>query len=202
LEAALAEPFPAEFVQRKTKGGSSVSFVGWHIYVMRLNDLVGPGWSMGEPILKEVGGKLIMGLPVTIFGITRVNFGSEDEEHGNADDDGKVRDFGSAETNSFAQALKRTLALFGMGLNLYDKTGAYSRYREQEAHRSALDYIRETAARCADDVMLALDGESRPLKPATKKAWSTLKRDPAAALTFARAVADSTGEELQPLNRA
>lgn len=123
LEAALAEPFPDAWLQTKRQGGTQITFVGWHLYIHRLNQLVGPGWSMGEPILREVGGKLVMGLPVSIFGVTRVNFRSEEEEHGNADDDGKVRDFGSAETNSFAQALKRTLSLFGLRLSLYDKGG-------------------------------------------------------------------------------
>lgn len=198
LEAALAEPFPAEFIQKKTKGGSSVSFVGWNIYVMRLNELVGPGWNMGEPILKEVGGKLIMGLPVTIFGVTRVNFGSEDEEHGNADDDGKVRDFGSAETNSFAQSLKRTLALFGMGITLYDKHGSWAKHKERTAFDAALVFIRDTAARCEPDVLLEFDNSTAPLQEQVKRAWATAKRDTAAALKLARAVSDATGVAFDP----
>lgn len=131
LESELARPFPREWEQTKRQGSATLTFVGWHFYVHRLNELVGPGWSMGEPILREVGGKLIMGTPVTILGVTRVNFGSEEEEHGNAEevDDGKggtkkvVRDYGSAETNSFAQAFKRTCSLFGLGLYMYDKGG-------------------------------------------------------------------------------
>ena len=117
LRAALAEPFPSQQVSKKKKGGQSIPFVSWHFYAARLNELVGGGWSMGTPIQMLVGGKLMIGLPVTILGVTRVNFGDE-----NADQGGE-KDYGSASTNAFAQAFKRTLSLFGMGLYLYDKEG-------------------------------------------------------------------------------
>ena len=195
LEEALSEPFPSEFLSEIRKGGRPVTVVSWHLYVMRLNELVGPGWSMGEPILKEIGGKLIMGTPVTIFGVTRCNFGSEAEEHGNAEEDGKVRDFGSAETNSFAQSLKRTLALFGMGLSLYDKSGVMVRYKEKAAHDAALDFIRDVGARSDESVILHMtDGSQQPLKDAVRKAWPTVKRERAAAIAFAKAIEDSTGQ--------
>lgn len=114
LEKDLAEPFPQEIVQQKSKGGTSISFVAWHHYVWRLNNLVGGGWSMSEPLVKEVAGKLVMGVSVTILGVTRVNFGDEDEDKDN---------YGTACTNAWAQAFKRTCALFGIGLYMYDKTG-------------------------------------------------------------------------------
>lgn len=123
LERALAEPFPAALVQQKRKGGSNISFVPWHVYASRLNDLVGPGWSIGELTMREVGGKLVTSLPLTILGTTRVNVGSEDEEKD---------DFGDACTNSWAQAFKRSCALFGLGLSMYDKAGVVAKLREQE----------------------------------------------------------------------
>lgn len=122
LLEALAAPFPPECIQQKEmrskKAGttSKIDFVAWHHYVRKLNTLVGPGWSMGTPILHPIGSgedaKLVMGLPVTILGTTRVNFGSEDEDKD---------DFGDAATNAWAQSFKRTCALFGMGLDMYLK---------------------------------------------------------------------------------
>lgn len=120
LEAALAEPFPSDRVSilRKTnkqgKVVAKIPYISWHFYVARLNELVGAGWSMGQPITMEVGGKLVIGLPVTILDVSRINFGDEDE--------GKD-DYGTAATNAFAQGFKRTCALFGMGLYMYDKKG-------------------------------------------------------------------------------
>lgn len=114
LVLALAAPFPPDVVQQKQKGGTKISFVPWHFYVRKLNDLVGPGWSMGTPILHDTGGKLVMGIPVTILGVTRINFGDEEEEKDN---------YGTAVTGAFAQSFKRTLALFGMGLDMYLKPG-------------------------------------------------------------------------------
>lgn len=124
LVAALAAPFPASVVQQLQKGGTKIDFVPWHQYVRKLNDLVGPGWSMGTPIIHEAGGKLVMGIPVTILGTTRVNFGDEDEEKD---------DYGTAATNAFSQSFKRTCALFGMGLDMYLK----SKPARQPANRDA-----------------------------------------------------------------
>ena len=113
LADALAQPFPPECVKQLRKGGAPIPFISWHFYAARLNALVGPeGWSMGTPILHDLAGKLVVGLPVSILGVTKINFGTEDE--------GKD-DFGDAATNAWAMAFKRTLALFGMGLYMYDK---------------------------------------------------------------------------------
>lgn len=122
LENELSRPFPANVVskleKKSKKSGSStmIDFVSWHHYVRRLNDLVGSGWSMGTPLIQVIGvgedAKLLVGLPVTIFGVTRINFGTEDEDKD---------DYGDAATNAWAQSLKRTLALFGMGLDMYLK---------------------------------------------------------------------------------
>lgn len=65
---------------------------------------------------------------------------------------------------------------------------------QTETHQRALDFIQEVGARCDDDVQLTLDNLTQPLKEAVRTAWPTLKRDRDAALTFARAVAVSTGK--------
>jgi hypothetical protein len=132
LEAALAEPFPAEWVKQKKAGkgerAASISFVSWNRYAERLNDLVGGGWSMGTPVTLHVGDKLVMGLPVTVLGATRINFGDEDDsewetvtDQQTGEETEKKTMYGSPATNAFAQAFKRTCALFGIGLYLYNK---------------------------------------------------------------------------------
>lgn len=189
LARDLAAPFPTDWVKQKTQGGRRISFVSWHLYIYRLNELVGPGWSMGTPICTEVGGKFVMGLPISILGVTRINFGSEDEEHGNADEDGKVRDFGSAETNAYAQALKRTLALFGMGLSLYDKDGVMRRTvsPKQREHGALLDFIREHGAKATEDVQEQI-----------RRDWERAKVDHTAASTLVGLVEESTNVKLTP----
>lgn len=135
LEAALAEPFPADWVKQKKAGrgerSTSISFVPWHRYVSKLNSLCGGGWSMGTPLVLHVGDKLVLAIPVTIFGVTRVNFGDEDDSEWETQVDEKTGEetekktmYGSPCTNAFAQSFKRTCALFGIGLDMYNKGGA------------------------------------------------------------------------------
>ena len=191
LEAALAEPFPREFVQQKRKGGSSIDFVAWHFYARRLNDLVGGGWSMGEPILKEVGGKLVVALPLTILGTTRVNFGSEEEEKD---------DFGDAATNSWAQAFKRTCALFGLGLGMYDKSGAAAaqqRRQNDERHAAMVAWIKETATRCEPEVEFTINGHTRPVREYVKAEWDTIKSDLSAARLVVQAMEKDLGQQFR-----
>ena len=128
LEADLAEPFPAEYRKTKSMGGRQVTFVPWHRYVSRLNELVGFGWSRDTPITMHVENKLVMGLPITIFGTTRVNFGDEDDSEyetvvnkQTGEEEEKKTMYGSPVTNAYAQAFKRSCAMFGMGLDMYDK---------------------------------------------------------------------------------
>lgn len=120
LVKELAEPFPRELHQQKDRRGT---FVSVHDYVHRLNALVGPqGWSMEPPTDYHSGNKLGLCVGVTIFGVTKWNVGDEMEDHGEPDEDNKVRDFGSSSTNSWAQGFKRCMAYgFGLGLYLYDK---------------------------------------------------------------------------------
>lgn len=120
LVDALAEPFARELHQSKGKKGT---FVSVHHYVRRLNDLVGPqGWSMEAPTTYHAGEKLGICVGITILGVTKWNVGDEMEDHGEPEEDGVVRDYGSSSTNSWAQAFKRCMAYgFGCGLYLYDK---------------------------------------------------------------------------------
>lgn len=70
--------------------------------------------------------------------------------------------------------------------------------REHAEHSAALEFIRGVGARCEDDVMLTMDGQSQPLKDAVRKGWQTVKRERSAALAFARAIEESTGEVFSP----
>ena len=120
LEAALSEPFPREHHAQKDRKGT---FVTTRHYVARLNELVGVGgWSMEPVVSFHSGNKLGLAVGVTVLGVTKWNVGDEMEDHGEPGEDGKVRDFGSSSTNSWAQSFKRCMAYgFGMGLYLYDK---------------------------------------------------------------------------------
>lgn len=111
---ALSEPFPAEALEVKTLKGQDIRYVSWPWYVRRLNEVT-PNWSMSEPVLKEVGGKLVVGISLTINGVTRWNYGDEELERDS---------YGTPVVNGFAQAFKRTAAMFGVGLYLYDSDAA------------------------------------------------------------------------------
>lgn len=130
LERDLAMPFPPEQIKQKKAGkGESaqmISFVPVWRYVERLNALVGGGWSMGTPIIVHLGDKLLMGLPITIHGVTRINWGDEDDSEYETKVNTQTGEeyesktmYGSPVTNAFAQSFKRTCALFGMGLDMY-----------------------------------------------------------------------------------
>lgn len=114
LHAALNAPFPADLHKTKKQGGAEITFVEWHRYADRLNALVGPeGWEVALRF-HDVGGKLVTVASMSILGVTKENVGDEDEDKDS---------YGTACTNSFAQAFKRAAALFGMGLYMYDKAG-------------------------------------------------------------------------------
>jgi len=114
LEAALAEPFPAAAHKTLKKGGAEITFVSVWDYVRRLNELVGVNGWHNVVRVSEAGGKLIMTCELTVLNVTKCNAGDEKEEKD---------DFGTASTNSWAQAFKRTCSLFGLGLYLYEKGG-------------------------------------------------------------------------------
>lgn len=112
LEEALAARFPDSAHKTLEKGGTKITYVGWTDYIIRLNELVGPGGWESHVQLTDAGGKVIVVASLTVLGITKTNVGDEEEEK---------KGYGSPSTNAYAQALKRTCALFGLGLYLYDK---------------------------------------------------------------------------------
>ena len=92
-----------------------------------------------------------MGIPLTILGTTRVNYGDEDDSEWEmvvnkktGEEEEKKTMYGSPITNSFAQAFKRSCALFGMGLDMYDKSArtapAPNRAAAPAPHPSAPPY--------------------------------------------------------------
>lgn len=107
------------------KGGAEITHVAVWDYVDRLNEIC-PDWSLEGPVVFDSGGKLVIGVGLTIEGVTRWNFGSEDDTKD---------DYGSAATNAFAQAFKRACALFGLGRYLYDKDNAALAASQARAQR-------------------------------------------------------------------
>lgn len=188
LEDALSEPFPEDVVQQKRKGGTAISFVAWHHYVRKLNDLVGAGWSIGTPIITEVGGKMVVALPVTILGTTRINFGSEDEDKD---------DYGDAATNAWAQAVKRTLALFGMGLYMYDKTRPQPRQAVPQARQTPREPSKPIATKLRRDTLHALVSALK--KPGT---WALLPDEAKHHVDMAKVLAGDPEAEKDRIERA
>jgi hypothetical protein len=183
LEAALAEPFPDEWgQQRKVGGGRTLTYFPVWRYVQRLNELVGGGWSAGEPVAIVVGGRLTLAVPVTILGVTRTNLGDEDGEVGNVDEAGKPIGYGSAATNAWAQGFKRSCSMFGLSLHLYlEKPGANSAARAEPKAKSPEQRPRiehELACPGCGEVGSVIDHRSvrAALKAAGKK-WEHLEND-------------------------
>lgn len=128
LADALAEPFAPEAHQTKRQGGSEITFVSVHHYKTRLNATVGPhGWEC-RVRLEDHTGKLVCVCSLTILGVTKENVGDEDEEKDS---------YGTASTNSYSQAFKRTASDFGLGAYLYDKAGREAATRSKPAARQA-----------------------------------------------------------------
>lgn len=212
LQAALEEPFPLDMMEMKAtrKGGQpDTPFIPWWACVQRLNDLVGPGWTMRRPIVREVGAKLVMGTPITILGVTRCNFGHAPLALGdlkaNAAGEMAARDYGSAETNAFAQAAKRTLSLFGVGAYLYDRRRrdaalaelrAWQHSRGQDIplahHEARLAYLKAVRAEVGDDVEVRIGSRTLLLKPGMRDAWQAIGETPALARMWVEAVERST----------
>lgn len=183
LERDLATPFPSEAMLTKTLKGTKISFVPWHFYVQRLNYLLGGGWAMEAPIPMQAGGKLVVAVGLTILGVTRWNVGDEDADH---------EGFGSSSTNAFAQGYKRAAALFGMGLDLYDKHGTADAVRvsqvEQEDHAAMIQFIRSAGESIPDDAMMPQSGKAPvPLKQHLRERWAAIKEQP----RMARAAVDA-----------
>ena len=205
LETALAEPFPADVVEQKKAGRGTVPFVPWHVYVYRLNSLVGPqGWHQDDPIIHVVGGKLVMGVPITILGVRKINFGSEQEDHGNPEtvDDGRggtkevVRDFGTADTNAFAKAFRRTCALFGMGLAGYDATGTARAMVDAEERRDMdllIAYLRSVGPRVEPEALGEIGGHKVTVQERIRADWGVIRETPVLARAYAREVERLSG---------
>lgn len=208
LEAALAEPFPADVVQVKDEGKrGKYDFVSWHHYARRLNHLVGGGWEAKDPAWGVVGGKLVMGVPVTILGVTRTNFGDEDEE-AEVNEAGNSKMFGTPVTNAWAQAFKRSCALFGMGLEFYDKRRRRARSETQQSSAPAEPRATGPAPKATNNQISRIRRnllESDAFSPEEhKRIDALLKHEPtkawASRLIDAMKERMATGEGAMPLN--
>lgn len=206
LEDALAAEFPAACHETKKQGRQEITYVSVHVYAYRLNLLVGPqGWEQENPIWGTVGQKMAVGVPVSILGKRKVNFGSEMEDHGEPEerDDGQggtkkvTVHFGSAEVNAWAQAFKRTLAYgFGMGLYLYDKEGHARQMvaAEREREQGKLNfYLKEMGQHLDASTSATIGGELVPLRETLGSHWKVIRRTPVLARAYVREVETATG---------
>lgn len=181
LADELAMPFPAAVVKSKRKGGTNISFVSWHIYAARLNQLVGPhGWGAAVTHHFEVGGKLALAVTVTILGCSQTQVGTEDEDKD---------DYGDAATNAWAQAFKRACASFGLGLSMYHKDNPLPvrlNAKERE-HVARLDYLKAEGANAPAAVQAQI-----------REQWDDAKSRYAVAATLCGLVEEAGGPKFQP----
>jgi hypothetical protein len=181
LADALAAPFPDAVVKTKRKGSTNISFVSWHIYAARLNQLVGPnGWSASIADRAEVGGKLMLAVTVTILGCAQTNVGTEDEDKD---------DYGDAATNAWAQAFKRACAGHGLGLYMYfkDKPLPPRLNAKEREHVAILEFVSSRGRECPPDLQARI-----------KREWGEAKKAYATAATLCGLVEEATGAVFHP----
>lgn len=124
--ADLSKPRP-EYVQTKTKGGATLKFIAWH-NVVRILDECAPGWH------SEV--KQVLNQADLIAVIMRICIPCAEglvwrEAIGNETDDTEDVKYGDPFSNAQAMAFKRTAAMFGVGLYLYQKDAPRSQAPER-----------------------------------------------------------------------
>lgn len=106
----LHRPFPDEVVQEFQQGGETLSFVAWHRYVQRLNDLVPGRWNSRVSQILETGGNLLL----------TVEVGIDDVYHqGTGTAVATKKSWGGAHAEAYSQAFRRACAMHGVGLYFY-----------------------------------------------------------------------------------
>jgi len=149
---ALGEPWDDDLVKKYDEGGV---FVPQWRYIQRLNDEVGGGWAVRVTDVRVLDvtnrkegrpqNQLLVTVALTINGITRENFGTEDVDK---------LSWGGAATAAYSQAFKRACSMFGLGLDLYDKDkhGGFmgDGYGDREATRKQTDYLGDLASKALD----------------------------------------------------
>lgn len=133
----LRVDIPKNLVKQKKMGGQIIDYIDWPT-AMDILDEVAPTAVVQVTNQMIVGNYLMITVTVTIDHVSRSNVGSEKINH---------ESFGDTATNAFAQALKRTLAMFGIGRFLYLKD------------EDSLDKVKKTFAE--HDNMSLVDPESR-----------------------------------------
>jgi hypothetical protein len=107
----LKQRVPQGLIKSRKQGGNSLSYIEWFTACDLLDERA-PGWTCEVKQVGEICGKVYIRVALTIDGVTRENIGYEDED---------MKGFGDVFSNSFAMALKRAAALFGIARHLYDK---------------------------------------------------------------------------------
>jgi hypothetical protein len=108
---SLRERIPDELIRTRQQGGANIRFIEWHSATELLDERA-PGWECRITEVGHIAGKVFIKVALTIDGVTRENIGFEDED---------ASGYGDVFSNSFAMAVKRAAALFGLARHLYDK---------------------------------------------------------------------------------
>lgn len=124
---ALAEPFPADQIEKLPKGNAFLDYVGHAGITMRLNEAVGPdNWSFeplaytpaGLPLIEDglLWGKL------TILGVTKLCVGDAAGKKG-----------GNGAKEMIGDAIRNGAMRFGVATYLWSKSEAAEAIKEREA---------------------------------------------------------------------
>ena len=135
----VREEFPSEVVSYLPvgRGSEKASFVAWHHYARRLNELFPLEWGSSISHVDIVGEFLLMVVDVRILGVTYSGTGQARADKQN---------WGGAHAEAFSQAFRRGCALAGLGLYFYGK--------------EEMEKLAETQARLAERERRLSDAET------------------------------------------
>lgn len=164
---ALSRPFEAgQIKQRKGRGGKMLDYLETHAVIARLNEAFDGAWSFEVADYKTMEGEIVVQGKLTAGGRTKEQFGSSEiSRFGSGDKQGQPICIGDDMKSAGSDALKKCATLFGVGLQLYDKSaqparppaqppgppatgsnGDQERTRQHDAKsatQSQMDFIRE-----------------------------------------------------------
>jgi DNA repair RAD52-like protein 1, mitochondrial len=115
IVADLSKPVAPRHIRTRKQGGSTLSYIEWHVACNYL-DHYAPGWSWQiVSILEQCNMTVVHGsltIPASDGVVSRHATGIEDTDS---------KGYGDPVSNASAMAFKRAAALFGLGRHLYNK---------------------------------------------------------------------------------
>lgn len=126
IQSELSNPLDSSIVKTRNQGGTEVSYVPWSVIVGQLNNIAG-AWSyrfVGQPFMYRTTRNNVntdhvsVEVEITIEGVTRAAKGEEILT--------EFSGYGDPISNASSMALRRAAAMFGFGLELWNKPASGS----------------------------------------------------------------------------